>query len=460
MIARRTIIVPALTVGLFLYAMSASAQGLLTLERFLASVEAAHPSLRAAQYEPELAEAEIRSALGRFDPDLKVYYEYKDKDGSDKFNVFDGSLELPLDIMFSPRLKATYQRGQGTSINPETLTASAGEASVGVNLPLFQGIFTDARRNQLRKAMIRPDVARAQYRIDRNQLLRSAAMAYWDWSEAWSMVRVADTILTLAEQRFSQVVARVKAGEQPAIDSVEIAQEVLRRRGERIRALRLAEQAEVALGVFVWTNDLTPRTIDGRPEPLPQALDTSVVSLAAQQEARQSRPEIARLDAIQRTARLDSALADEFLRPMVEASAALTSYDVSSITKTDYKVGLRISQPLLFRSAAAGAEVAQINVQRADLSRLLVERTVEADAAAAVVAVQRSSERLDVASQEVELAQTMVEAERRRFIAGESNLLNLNLRERFLAEALLRQVSAQADLARARVTLRWATGTI
>jgi outer membrane protein TolC len=157
---------------------------------------------------------------------------------------------------------------------------------------------------------------------------------------------------------------------------------------------------------------------------------------------------------------LDSALADEYLRPFVEASAALTSYDVSSITKTDYKLGLRVSQPLFFRSASAGAQVAQIGVQRADLTRLLVERTVDADAAAAVVAVTRTQERLTLALEEVRLARAMVDAERRRFIAGESTLLNLNLRERFLAEALLRQVSAQGDLARARISLLWATGTI
>lgn len=443
-----------------LIALNVAAQPTLTLEQFLATVEASHPSLRAAQYEPELAEAEIRGALGRFDPDIRVDYEYKDKDGSDKLNYLDGAVELPLDMMFGPKVKAEYRRGIGSTIDPENATAFAGEASVGVALPLFQGIFTDARRNQLRKAMVRPDVARAQYQLDRNQLLRAAAISYWDWAEAWATVRVTDSILALAEQRFTQVVSRVLAGEQPAIDSVEIAQEVLRRRGEKIRALRMAEQSEVALGVFVWTNDLAPRTIDGRPQELPMAGDPTISSQQAQQQARELRPEVRRMDAVQRTARLDSALADEYLRPFVEASAALTSYDVSSITKTDYKLGLRVSQPLFFRSASAGAQVAQIGVQRADLTRLLVERTVDADAAAAVVAVTRTQERLSLALEEVRLATAMVDAERRRFIAGESTLLNLNLRERFLAEALLRQVSAQGDLARARITLLWATGTI
>jgi len=448
-----------LAVGLFI-GLELAAQPTFTLQQFLAEVEASHPSLRVAQYEPELAEAEIRNALGRFDPAVRVDYEYKEKDGVDKLNYLDGAVELPLDVLFGPKVKADYRRGIGGTINPENATSPAGEASVGVTLPLFQGIFTDARRNQLRKAMIRPDVAKAQYQLDRNQLLRAASFSYWDWAEAWANVSVADSILDLAEERYLQVVSRVLAGEQPAIDSIEIAQEVLRRRGDRIRSLRLAEQAEIALGVFVWTNELVPRAIDGRPQELPLSGEPPISMQQAQQQALDLRPEVKRLDAVQRTARLDSALADEYLRPFVEASAAITSYDVSSIMKTDYKLGLRIQQPLFFRSASAGAQVAQIGVQRADLSRLLVERAVDADASAAVVAVTRTQERLALALEEVRLATAMVEAERIQFLAGESTLLNLNIRERFLADALLRLVSAQGDLARARVTLLWATGTI
>jgi outer membrane protein TolC len=54
----------------------------------------------------------------------------------------------------------------------------------------------------------------------------------------------------------------------------------------------------------------------------------------------------------------------------------------------------------------------------------------------------------------------MVDAEQQRFLAGDSSLLAVNLRERFYAEALLRVISARADLARSFITLRWATGTI
>ena len=451
-----------LTAGLVLsFAVSTYAQDVLRLQDFLLQVERTHPSLRSADFEPELAEAEIRSALGSFDPLLNVSYEYKDTDGRDKLNLFDGSIEMPLDMLFGPSLKASYRRGIGQSINPQMSTTGPGEGSIGVSLPILQGIFTDSRRNQLRKAMLRPDLASAQYRIERNNLLRAAGLRYWDWSEASAGVRVADTLLTLAQRRLDFIARRARAGESAVIDSVEMAQEVQRRIGERFRALRIEEQLAIDVSVFLWNGDGTPQqNMAFLPLELPPTPDTVVTTTEAANLARTLRPEILRADGLQQTSRLDSSLAQELLRPFVELEAALMAYDVTMLNKTDYKVGLRISQPLLFRQASAHVETADITVKRADLSRALIDRIIYADAANAVIALDRSRERLGAANEEVRLARIMVDAEARKFQAGESTLLQLNLRERFYAEALLRQVSSRADWARARLALRWATGTL
>lgn len=438
-----------------------TAQQLVTLESYLQQVERQHPSLRSATFEPELAEAEIRSALGRFDPVLSMSYEYKDKSGTDKLNLFEGSLELPLDMMFGPKLKASYNRGLGSSVNPDLRTTVPGESSLGVSLPLLQGIFTDTRRNALRKAMLRPDLARAQYQLERNTLLRSAALRYWDWSEALAALEVADSLLVLAQLRADFIKRRVRAGESAGIDSVEIQQEVQRRIGERLRALRIVEQFAIDVSVFLWNPDGTiPNMNTVRPFPLPTDEGAAVRLEDQIAQARVLRPELQRIGVLQETSRLDSALASEFLRPYVELEAGLTSYDVSAIGNVDYKVGLRVHQPLLFRQARAQVQTADVGVQRADLSRILLERMVDADVANAIVGVDRTRERLRAAVEESSLARRMVDAEQQRFDAGDSSLLAVNLRERFYAEALMRVVSARADLARAYITLRWATGTI
>jgi outer membrane protein TolC len=442
-----------------LAAQTVSAQ-VITLDDFLVRVEQTHPALRSASYEPDLANAEITSALGRFDPSLNARLNYEDKDGQNKLGTVDALLSMPLNTLFGPSISASYGLGQGSSVNPETLTATAGEASLGISLPLFQGIFTDERRNQLNKALIRPEVANAQFRTERNLLLRSAAMACWTWAEAESEVAVVDSVIRLIETRREQLKRRAASGEQAAIDTVEVAQEYVRRIGQRLQALRLAEQAKVNASVFVWTPDGRPAELTQSPSPLPSGTSARMSQVEAIAEAVVNRPEVQRLAALQKVVRLDSALATEYLRPYVRLDAVLAAYDVAQIGKVDYKVGLYISQPLMFRTASGNAQVANIAVQRADLSFSIVERIVAADAQNAVITVERTLQRLEVARQEVALAQQMVAAERSRFEAGESSLLTLNLRERFLAEALSRVVAASAELARAEATLRWATGTI
>lgn len=440
--------------------LSMSAQDTLRLDAFLRQVELSHPSLRMASYEPDLAEAEIRNALGRFDPRLSATFEYKDKSGADKVNLFDANLELPLDMLFGPKIKAQYSRGLGFQLDPEHQTSSSGEASIGVSLPLFQGIFTDTRRNNLRKAMLRPDIAQAQYRMDRNNLLRSAALRYWDWSEAVASVKVMDTILALAEQRAAFITRRAAAGESAWIDSVDIMQEVLRRRGERLRALRVAEQAAVDAAVFLWTTQGAPDIVRGAPTALPEPADTTLDVDQLIATARDRRPELRRATLLQRTSELDRDLARELLRPFIEADAGVITYDVAGGISPDVKFGIRVDQPLFFRSATAQEQIADITVQRADWTRTLVDRTITADVQMAVIAVDRSKERLRYATDEARLAWQMVEAERRKFDVGDADLLSINLRERFLADALLRLVAARADVARALVALAWSTGSI
>ncbi len=432
----------------------------LTLQDFLQQVERQHPALQSANYEPELAEAEIRSALGRFDPVLSFQYDSKLKSGDDKVSTIDGSLELPLDMMFGPKLKANYRRGQGFQIDPETLTTPAGEASLGFSLPVFQGIFTDARRNALRKAMLRPNIARAQFTIERNALLRTASLRYWDWCEATQQRRVADSLVSIAKARLDFVRRRSLAGETATIDTVEAAQELLRREGERIRAERIEEQTFLDIYGMLWTARQPYQNRSFISDVLPSAFDGPDNADSIRNRARLLRPEIQRASFMVETSQFDSSLAAEFMRPFVEVDAGLVNYDVSKPNSIDYKVGLRIQQPLLFRQASAQLQTTSIAVDRAQITLTLVERLVDIDVDIALVGYQKALERVGVAEREVAAAQAMVSAEQNRFVAGDSSLLLVNIRERMLSEALQRLVSARADVMRAKANLAWATGVI
>lgn len=435
-------------------------QEVLSLSDYLRQVEQSLPSLKSAKFEPELAEAEIRNALGRFDPLLNATYSYKDYQGSDKINLLRGSIDQPLDMLFGPTISASFLRGLGTNIDPQNATTLPGETSIGVSLPLFQGIFTDPRRNSLRKAMVLPKVASAQYQIERNNSLRSAAGKYFDWVEKFAIAEVTDTILRLAERRMEMVVKRIRAGESTPIDSVEIIQEVLKRRSDNINAYRGSEQAAVDASVFLWNGDGTPVLTSYSPQRTEEFDESFQLPTDPFAAASRERPELQRIEGFQAISRLDSTLAREFLRPFVQADAALYSSNLTAMNSLNYKVGVKISQPLLFRSASAQSEIANVSVQRADLTLLMVQRQIAADVSNATIALNRSKQRLALLEQEAAAARIMVNYEQQRFSLGETNLLSVNLRERFYFDSLLRLIGAKIDVQRAIYTVKWAIGQI
>jgi outer membrane protein TolC len=95
-----------------------------------------------------------------------------------------------------------------------------------------------------------------------------------------------------------------------------------------------------------------------------------------------------------------------------------------------------------------------------NLQRTQTARFVNADIDNALSALQRALERTDAAEREARYATLMEEGERKRFTAGETSLLIVNLRERAAAEARVRVVTARADYLRAWTLYHWSVGNI
>lgn len=430
----------------------------LSLRSFLEQVEKAHPSLQQAALERDVAEADILNARGSFDLFLKGKYELKNSEGKDKINLLDAGVEMPFATMFGPRVSAGIKRGDGSAINPESSTSGATEVGVGVSLPLWQGINTDSRRTNLEKARLRPELAEISLSQEKNNLYRAAALRYWDWVESYEQLRVATALASIAEERFRQIARRAAAGEVAGIDSIEALQEAERRRGERIRAERLSEQAAIAATVFLWQSDGKRLNQQVSPALLPPREELSAQQIERDKaNALRSRPEIRRLSVQERLAEFDVRLAKELQRPLIEAQGQFLAQPFSPEKTNSLKIGLSVSQPLFFRSAEAQDQLAAIGVQRLSYQRQVVERQIQAESDDALSALQKATERIAAAERETQLALTMQQAELKRFTAGESTLLVVNIRERALAEAQARLVTARADYFRAMASYRWAT---
>lgn len=438
----------------------ASTRDSLSLEQYLDLVLAANPTAISAELEADVAEATLRNAYGEFDPIFEGKIERKTKSGLPTVDFLSAGLELPIGSLFGPKFVAKYKRGTGSRLSSVDLTGAEGEAEIGVKVPLLQGIFLDKRRATFEKAALRPDLSRANEIQIKNNLLLTASELYWDWAEAYSQLRVAQQVYEIAVVRAQALAERVKRGETAALDSVEAMQEVAKRLGDVLKAQRKYEASSIKASVLLWNQDGTPRALNAVPYSLPPAPTLTPAQIEFDRmQALRNRPEVLQIDVEQRAADVDVRFSYEFLRPNLEAQFQALQY-FGGASGFDYRIGLSISQPLFFREANAQLQLSQIKATRASLKRLEVERKIQADIDDALSAIGRALERIEAAERETRYAYLVQEGERIRFLAGESSLLILNLRERATASAMQSLVNAQADYLRAISDYLWATGKI
>ncbi|WP_345071024.1 TolC family protein, partial [Hymenobacter fastidiosus] len=192
-----------------------------------------HPVARQAGLLPERALQEVRFARGQFDPAATSKYYGKTFGGKDYFHDWDAQLRVPL--WFGADVKAGFERGVGTFVNPESSTAPVGLSYVGLSVPLAQGLLIDERRAAVRQAQALQGLAEAERRGALNKLQLQAAKDYWDWTLSYQRQELLRQNTELAAVRFRAVRERVRYGDLAAIDSVEALTELQNRQAALVQ---------------------------------------------------------------------------------------------------------------------------------------------------------------------------------------------------------------------------------
>ena len=212
-------------------AQGSSATGdrdIIGLEMFQQRVLANHPELTQIRNDQAQARQQITAAKGAFDPKLSASLANKRFKNDPYYAFTDIALSVPTYI--GADIKVGFERGVGSKINPERETASGGLLTLGVSIPLARNLITDERRTFLARARAMSAIADADAIAGTNKLLLRATKAYADWYLTYRKLMIADSSVRLAEFRLASVQARIQAGENAPIDSIEAQLEVRRRR--------------------------------------------------------------------------------------------------------------------------------------------------------------------------------------------------------------------------------------
>ncbi|MCS6886179.1 MAG: TolC family protein [Acidobacteriota bacterium] len=425
----------------------------LTLQSFLAAVDANHPKLKGAEALRSVAAAKRLEKSGAFDPVLNFgsdFIRYNSTTTRGKQRETAGN-ELSLDFVTRSGLKfyGGVRLNLGTVKSPLSSTGDTGEYFLGVKLPLLRNAGINEKAAAERQAFLGEDIAEAEFYELRRNLLMKAAMAYWEWVGAARRLDLARRMLELARVRAEAVRERALAGDLPIIDSVEAEQEVQRRLGAQIKAERDLQKAAFKLGEYLWDSNGNPAALPSE-NTVPRRMDSPRAisfdeQVLARSRAIMRRPELRIISLNRKVLEIDRDLARNQVRPAVDFSFSPgIDTGLGSIGNT-LKAGLDFSFTFRQRAAEGRIGQAEYKMRKLDFEDAETRRRISLEVDDAVSAVNTGVERYKVALRELDLAIRLEEGEREKFLLGDSTIFLVNQRERSRAEAEIKLIDVYIE---------------
>ncbi|MGB8224048.1 MAG: TolC family protein [Polyangiales bacterium] len=441
----------------------------LHFEEVRASVNAHDPRIRQAIEELRGAQAQTTAARGAFDPRLEgdaklvtgAYYDLQ---------IANAELRQPTtlwgsEIYFGYRVGVGINQRWPTYRDDQTL--SGGEVRAGLEMPIWRGGLIDADRAERARAIDLQDAAEQALSATRLDLELAAARSYWSWVSAGQNREVARALLELAEQRDGQLRRRLQTGSIAEFDVVDNERILIERRAFLVAAERAFEKASFELSLFLRDAGGSPVVVDRARVPDDIAAEP-VEDLAVERAVEQvliCHPEVQEAKSILDAAEVDVKLVRNELAPELGAFFEY-SRDLGELTGTDldftlpgnvFTAGVKLSMPLLFRTERGRADAVRAKAaERREALRFVTDQ-LRARTRDAASAVEAARQRALLTRDMVETAAKLAEGERRRFEAGSSNLIFVNLREQQAAMARMQYIDAVAS-AEIEQT-RWETTT-
>ncbi|MCM4160688.1 transporter [Antarcticibacterium sp. W02-3] len=417
----------------------------LTFEEYLAFVKQYHPVARQAGLQLSMAEAELLRARGGFDPKIEVDYDRKEFKNTEYYDILNSTFKIP--TWYGIELKANFEQNQGVYLNPQKTVPEDGLFSAGVSVDVGQGMFINQRMASLRTARIYRDQSLAERDLMVNEVLYDAALAYFDWLRVYNEMIIYEGFLENAVERYDGIARNARLGAIPAIDTVEARISVQNRILDMEQARVDLVKERLDLSNFLWLDNNTPVELqpDMMPDTnllpkvnvvldLPEIIEPGVIP--------ENHPQLRSMELGLRALEVNRRLMANRLLPEINLEYNFLTQEpdeFQSLTRANYKAGVRFSFPLFLRKERGELRLANFRIQDAEFDLQLNERQLENRLLAVFQELESYSIQTQMAVEMVENYATLLAAEERRMSFGESSLFLINTRETRLIEARLKQ---------------------
>jgi len=420
----------------------------LTYNEYLGYVKKYHPMVKSANLEVNSAQANLMMARGGFDPKIEVDFDKKQFKDSQYYSLLNSSFKIP--TWYGIEVKAGFDNSEGVYLNPQNSLPNQGLTSLGITVPLGQGLLINQRMADLRKAKIQIQLSQAERKLQAIEVLYNASVAYFNWKRNYSEVQLYNEYLKNAEIRFNGVSSLIKNGDKPAIDSVE-AGIIVRNRKLSLEdsQLKLAK-SKLELSNFLWLENNVPLELQDAIIPeiklentIKETLKTN--ELLVENISIENHPKINSLQSKLDILEVERKLKANSLLPKIDLGYHYLS-EQSAWNNTNfnnYKVGVNFSFPIFLRKERGGLQLAKFKIQDTqyslDLERVQLKNKINAQQ----TEINSLERQRKLISDLVRDYDTMLTSEERLFSFGESSIFLINSRENNLVSSQLSELSLE-----------------
>jgi outer membrane protein TolC len=445
-----------------------------SLEKYLTWVRVYHPVMQQANLLQNKTDASILEARGIFDPKWFGDYEDKSFDQKNYFRIGEAGLKIP--TWFGVDVKMAYLWSNGDFLNPEGKLPANGQAILGIEVPLLQGLFFDQRRAQVQQARLLQDGNEAIRRTIVNDLLVDAIETYWKWAYQNQIRQVYENSLNLAQARFELVKSSFEQGDKPAIDTLESLIQIQNRTLQYSQAQVDFRNATLKLSNFLWFEDLTPLEVSENLSPEDLQADWNFLEEKPNPDflrnLADSHPELQSILVKQEQLQIKERLKLEQFKPNLRFNYNFlgdgfdwtdnnsTESAVNNLVTENYKWGLKFSYPLLLRKERGGLEL--VRIEQLENQYKLGEKQLKISNK--IIAIFQQLEttfgQINILESMVGNYETLLDAEFEKFRIGESSIFLLNSREQKLIDSQMKLNKLQTEFQKLKWKLRGAKGQL
>jgi outer membrane protein TolC len=431
----------------------------LSIEEYLSWVIQEHPLTANAKLLTEKGNAQWLQTKGLFDPVLTS--KWKNKFYSDKNYYQQSTTTLEVPTPFAVGLNAQLDFNNGAFINPEDVIPNNGLASIGISLPVLQGLIIDERRMAKQRAERIQAMSELETTIAINELLFQSCEFYLDWLISEKKVSIQNGLLQAANQRHEATKARFLGGDRAALDTLEsFIQKETRKQQFQDATL---ENIKVRLAMVAFKNNQNKSSILNKtiiPEPTAFQKITSVLFSSPEIERQfQQHPEIIWYQTKADILLIEQKWKKEQLKPKLNLEYNFLNKPIEnsaySFSTENYKWGVDFSIPLLLREARGDLKMQQVKILENQNNLLWKKQQILQKIEYLQTQQTIMRQQFSIAQQNSLNGEKLLQGENIKFNNGESSVFLVNQRENYYLDQQQKALDYERKWIQSHVELRY-----